>query len=98
MKVKQITLRCTDYAEACVFTKYVHNPIDTDYEITIEDSYTGGDYSGFFGRLKRAWKAFIDKPVVYTGVYCEDKEKMKKFLIDCLELIDTDIAGDDLNV
>lgn len=98
MKVKQITLRCDDYAEACVFTKYVHDQIDTDYEITIEDSYTGGDYRGFFGRLKRARKAFIDKPVVYTGIYCEDKEKMKKFLIDCLELIDTDIVGDDLNV
>ena len=42
---------------------------------------------GVKGRFKRAWKAFWAKPLCYTGVYCEDKEKMKKFLINCLELI-----------
>ena len=42
---------------------------------------------GIKGRFKRAWKAFWAKPLCYTGVYCEDKEKMKKFLTDCLELI-----------
>ena len=97
MDIKQITLRCDDKAEACVFARYDCKPImkltdgvvggDTNYEITIEDSYIGGDYKGFFGRIKRAWKAFTDKPVVYTGIYCEDKDKMKKFLTDCLALI-----------
>ena len=98
MDIKQVTLRCDDKAEACVFSRYDHKPImnlpdgmvkrDTDYEMTIEDSYIGGDYKGFFGRIKRAWRAFTAKPVVYTGIYCEDKEKMKKFLTDCLALID----------
>ena len=90
MKQEQITLRCEDGAEAVVFTKYIYNPIvknNIDYEITIEDSYTGGDYKGFFGRLKRAWRAFWDKPVVYTGIYCEDADKMRKFLYDCLDLV-----------
>ena len=36
-------------------------------------------------------KIIVDKmpeyPFYYTGVYCEDKGKMKKFLTDCLELI-----------
>lgn len=90
---KTVILRCTDNAEAVVFTKYCYNhPSESlstpDYEITVEDSYVGGSYRGFFGRLKRAWAMFKEKPVVYTGVYCEDKEKMKKFLIDCIELID----------
>lgn len=108
MKIKQITLRCDDGVEAVVFTKYTYStiasraalidPDSVSYEICIEDDYTGGDYKGFFGRIKRAWKAFTDKPVVYTGIYCEDKNKMRKFLVDCLELIDTDITGDDLNV
>lgn len=93
MKFETVTLRCDDGAEAAVFTKYtyqvnVNGGTDIDYEICIEDSYTGGDYKGFFGRIKRAWKAFWDKPVVYTGVYCDDKNKMKKFLTDCLALID----------
>lgn len=97
MKQEHITLRCEDGAEAVVFTKYVYNPIvgnNIDYEITIEDSYTGGDYRGFFGRIKRAWRAFWDKPVVYTGIYCEDKDKMRKFLCDCLDLIDENDVKD----
>ena len=92
MKQEQITLRCEDGAEVAVFTKYhfytKNNTNDFNYEFTIEDSYTGGDYKGFFGRLRRAWRAFWDKPVVYTGIYCEDENKMRKFLIDCLKVID----------
>lgn len=103
MNIKTVTLRCNDNAEACVFTQYEHKSImnlpdgvvkrDIDYEITIEDNYIGGDYKGFFGRIKRAWKAFWDKPVIYTGIYCEDKEKMRKFLCDCLALIDGENEG-----
>ena len=90
MVEKTVTLRCDDNAEAVVFTKYKYNygKPTIDYEITVEDSYVGGDYKGFFGRIKRAWGAFTDKPVVYTGIYCRDKEKMRKFLVDCLALID----------
>ena len=104
MKFDNITLRCEDGAEAVVFTKYtykslnVHSPNliikDTNYEFTIEDSYVGGDYKGFLGRIKRAWRAFTDKPVVYTGIYCEDKDKMRKFLCDCLDLIDENDVKD----
>lgn len=98
MKFDNVTLRCDDGAEAVVFTKYtfssicsraaILDPDSINYEITVEDNYIGGNYKGFFGRIKRAWRAFWDKPVVYTGIYCEDKEKMRKFLTNCLELID----------
>lgn len=92
MEFKTVTLRCEDSAEAVVFTKFIHSrhidETDIDYDISVEDNYIGGDYKGFFGRLKRAWRTFWDNPVVYTGIYCEDKEKMKKFLTDCLALID----------
>jgi hypothetical protein len=94
MKSDNVTLRCDDGAEAVVFTKYTHHILDIDYEITVEDSYTGGEYKGFFGRLKRAWRAFWDKPVVYTGIYTEDKDKVRKFLTDCLNLIDENDVKD----
>lgn len=101
MKQEQITLRCEDWQEAVVFTKYNfngtvqgltngHSNYKDSFEISIEDDYIGGDYKGFFGRIKRAWRAFWDKPVVYTSIYCEDKDKMKKFLYDCLDLISKD--------
>lgn len=89
MQDKTITLRCTDGQEACVFHKYTYSYNDqADYEMVFEDSYVGGDYRGFFGRIKRAWKAFWAKPVCYTGIQCENKESMRKFLQDCLDLME----------
>ena len=87
MNGKQITIRCNDGQEAAIFSRYDFNNLDSTYEISFEDSYIGGDYRGFFGRLKRAWRAFIDKPVIYTSVYCEDKEKMRSFLTSCINLV-----------
>ena len=95
MKHNKVVLRCTDGAEAVVFNRYIFDFLNQDinvekainYEINIEDSYVGGDYKGFFGRIKRAWRAFWNKPVIYTGIYCEDEDKMRKFLCDCLNLI-----------
>ena len=88
MKQERVTLRCEDGAEVAVFEKYTYSDGDINYEFSIEDDYVGGDYKGFFGRIKRAWRAFWDKPVVYTGIYCEDEKKMRKFLCDCLKLAD----------
>lgn len=91
MEQERVYLRCDCGAEVAVFTRYEYEDGDISYDISIEDDYLGGDYKGFFGRIKRAWKAFMDKPVVYSGIFCEDKEKMRKFLTDCLTLIDTGV-------
>lgn len=53
------------------------------------------DCKRFLGRIKRAWRAFTDKPVVYTGIYCRDERKMRQFLSDCLALIDNLDGVDD---
>lgn len=85
---KDIYLRCDDHAECVVFSRHDWRDGDIDYEFTIEDAYCGGDYMGIKGRFKRAWKAFWAKPLYYTGVYCEDERRMRKFLEDCLSLMD----------
>lgn len=90
-KTKSVSLRCTDNAEMAVLTRWEYGVLgEVDYELNIEDAYCGGDYMGIKGRFKRAWHAFWAKPVYYTGIYCEDKERMRKFLTDCLELIDSE--------
>ena len=89
-KSKNVYLRCDDHAEMAVFSRYDWDNGGTDYEFTIEDSYCGGDYVGIKGRLKRAWMAFWAKPVYYTGVFCEDDKRMRKFLEDCLSLMNED--------
>lgn len=85
--MENVYFRCDDNAEAIVFSKYAWDGGDVSYEFTIEDSYCGGDYMGINGRFKRALRAFWAKPLHYTGVYCEDGERMKKFLADCLRLL-----------
>ena len=78
-EVKSVELRCDDRAENLVFTcdSYV------GYDITIEDSYCVSRCN----RFVRAWKAFWGKPIYYSGIYTEDKEKVRKWLLDCLKLV-----------
>lgn len=85
---KEIYLRCDDHAECVVFSRFNFEDDDIDYEITIEDAYCGYDYMGIKGRFRRAWKAFWAKPICYNGIYCQDGKRMRKFLEDCLGLID----------
>lgn len=87
---KDIYLRCDCHAETVVFSKYDWQDGDVDYEISIEDAYCCGDYMGIKGRFKRAWKAFLAKPLCYNSVYCEDPERMRKFLEDCLKSMDNE--------
>ena len=85
---KDIFLKCDDGAETIVFSKYDDGTV-SDYEFAIEDSYCGAvGYMGIIGRLKRAWRAFWGKPIVFNAVYCGDEERMKKFLRSCLNLMD----------
>lgn len=81
-----VTLRCDCHAEAAVFSAYEFKD-EINYELSIEDSYCGGDFMGIKGRFKRAWRAFFAKPIYYSSVYVEDGAKMKKFLEDALALI-----------
>ena len=90
---KDVYLRCDDHAECVVFSRHDWERTDISYEFTIEDSYCGGDYMGIKGRFKRAWKAFWAKPIYYSGVYCQDGARMRKFLEDCLNLMNEDVCS-----
>lgn len=69
MTTNQVIFRCDDGQEAAIFSQYLTKDGKYSYELSIEDSYIGGGYQGFFGRVKRAWHAFKAKPVIYTGVF-----------------------------
>jgi len=88
MTSKEINMRCDCQAEIVTFIRHDWDYNDTNYELTFEDAYCGGDYMGIKGRFKRAWRAFWAKPIYYSGVYCQDEERMKKFLQGCLSLME----------
>lgn len=93
---KSIYFRCDDNAETVVFSRYdwkFKNGNEIDYDFSIEDSYCCGDYMGIKGRFKRAWHAFWAKPIYHNSVYCEDPNRMRKFLEDCLALMEEQNNG-----
>ena len=85
---KEVNMRCDCCAEMATFIRHDWKDGDASYELSIEDAYCGGDYMGIKGRFKRAWHAFCAKPVYYSAVYCEDGKRTRKFLQDCLNLMD----------
>lgn len=87
MDRRMVILRCDCGAESAVFTRYDYDSNETSYGLSFEDSYLGGGYRGFFGRIKRAWKAFTGKPVVHADVFTDDEKKMREFLKSCLNLM-----------
>lgn len=84
---KVVSLRCEDCAEVISLIRHNWSNGDVDYEIVVEDAYCGGGYSGFFGRIRRAWSAFWAQPISYTGVYIEGKDRVRDFLEECMQLI-----------
>ena len=70
---------------------YLDTPIQYNLdleEVSIVEDYCGYDFMGIKGRFRRAWKAFWARPICYNGIYCQDGKRMRKFLEDCLSLMD----------
>ena len=92
MEVKTVELRCDDHAENLVFIRYEYESTQTpdsiirdiDFEINLEDSYCVSRCN----RFVRAWKAFWGKPIYYSGICTKDKEKVRKWLNECLALLE----------
>ena len=90
-KPKAVVLQCDDYYESIVFIRdRLWEDEPRSYEILFQDSSYHNSYLGFWGRLKLAYKTFKRKPVNYTGIYSEDKEKIKNFFEQCLALVNED--------
>ena len=83
---KHLFIKCDDRAETLVFTKYRFDK--SAYEISIEDDYCGHRGMGIANRFKRAWCAFWAKPIVHNSVFIQDEKRIRKFLEDCIGLVD----------
>ena len=88
IRVDTVSLHCHDGAETLVFKRYHWTKLGCDFEISLDDAYCGGDYMGIKGRFKRALHAFLARPVYYSSIYCTNKTRLRKFLLDCLVLVD----------
>lgn len=60
------------------------------------NSYVGkNQYQGLLGRFRRAWHVFFAKPICYAEIIVLEKERARKFLNECLSVLDTEVGSDD---
>ena len=67
-------------------TKTIFYNGETDYDISVVDSYYDHDANSLFGRLKRAAKALFGKKVYFNDVYMQGDERFDDFLDDLHDL------------
>ena len=85
---------CNDHCGMLVFDRTIWAKDDELLEFSFMDSYIERrEYQGLFGRLRRAWHALVSKPLYYTGIVIVEKERARKFLEECLDILDTDAGG-----
>lgn len=98
MKEKSLTasILCNDHAELLLFERIIWGENDECMEFSIMDSYVGkNQYQDLLGRFRRAWHVFFAKPICYAGIIVMEKERARKFLKECLAVLDTEVGGDD---
>lgn len=87
---KTVYLQCDCRSETVEFSYVKWADGEVNCEINIMDSYCGNNgYMGITGRFKRAWHAFWAKPICYNGVFAADVSKVRRFLEECLALVDS---------
>ena len=88
------TIRCDDNAEMLVFDRTIWARDDELLEFSIMDSYIGtSKYHGLLGRFRRAWHAFLAKPIYYAEIVVTERERAINFLNECLAILDSDAEG-----
>ena len=87
-------IQCDDHAELLSFERTIWAKDDELLEFSIMDSYIGNrQYQGLLGRFRRAWNAFIAKPICYAGVVVMEKDRARSFLNKCLDILNSDAGG-----
>ena len=85
-KSKMITLPCDCKCSMFVVEKTMWEDGDINYNITIQDSRYDHNYNTIRGRIKRAAKILIGKPIYYSDVHLDGEERFHKLLKDMNEL------------
>ena len=87
-----IILRCDDYCTMLVIdkTKYQwkDDPIEIDYNISMQDSSLDGYHNTFKQRIIRAFKVLFGKPIYYNDIYIQDEKQIIEFRDALNELIE----------
>jgi hypothetical protein len=88
-----IILRCDDHCTMLVIDKtkyeYKNNPLEIDYNISMQDSSLDGFHNTFKQRIKRAFKVLLGKPIYYNDIYIKDEKQIIEFRDALTELINT---------
>ena len=85
---KLVVRRCECKCCTFVVEKAIWTDGDISYDITIQDARYDHNYNTLWGRLKRAFKALVGKPVYYNDVYLGGEEAYALLLEELKNLQD----------
>ena len=84
-------IRCDDHCETLEFARTTWRDGEEWFCFSITDCYIGKrEEHGLLGRFRRAWKAFWNKPVVWTQVIVTEKDRAESFFQECLDILHHD--------
>jgi len=94
-KSKMITLPCD--CKCCMFVveKTMWEDGNINYNISIQDSRYDHNYNTLWGRIKRAARILIGKPIYYSDVYLDGEETFKKLVKDMDGLAKSNLGEED---
>ncbi len=86
-KSQRIVLPCDCKCCMLVIEKTIWEDGEVSYDIFIQDSRYDHEYNTLCGRLKRAWKSLLGKPIYYNDLYLDGEETFKKLVKDMERLL-----------
>ena len=81
-KSNMIALPCDCKCCLLVVEEAVWNDGDVSYNISIQDSRYDHNYNTLWGRVKRAIKILLGKPIYYNDLHLEGEETFYNFVKD----------------
>jgi hypothetical protein len=71
-----------------VVEKTVWTDGEINYNISVQDSRYDHGYNTAWGRIKRACKSLLGKPVYFSDVFIDNEDRYKKLLADMQNLLE----------
>lgn len=66
---------------------------DVDFDISVQDSYYDKSHNSLWGRLRRAAKALVGKPVCFNDVYIQDPDRFRQWVSELAAIADDEGEG-----
>ncbi len=73
----------------CGCSVFVVEKLDNEFILSIQDSYIHNGQQNILGRIRKALKVLLGKPIYYADIYIDSSGKMKELTDNIYKLIES---------